>query len=112
MTVYVPDYTNTKCAYIRDSNTIRVYNTVPTQNSTVGYTDYYINSHYIYTTGSTTFNNYTTIPTCLSSSSITESILYRNDLADIMVCVFIILTIFYFIIKKCVRALFWGGRFA
>lgn len=110
--IYVPNYNNSQCAYIRDANTLRVYNSVPTQNSTVAYTDYYINSHYIHTTGTTTFNNYTSVPTCLVSTDITESILYRNDLADIMIVLFIILTLFYFIIKKCVRALFWGGRFA
>lgn len=110
--IYVPDYTNVKCAYIRDANTIRVYDTHPTNNSTVGYTDYYINSHYIFTNGSTTFNNYNTIPTCLNSDTISTDIWYRHDLADIMTVLFIILVIFYFIIKKCVRALFWGGRFA
>ena len=110
--IYVPIYNTNNCAYVRDANTIRVYNTTPTNNSTVGYTDYYINSHYIYTNGSTTFNNYNTIPSCLSNDDVTTNIWYRNDLSDILICVFIILTIGYFIIKKIVRSIFWGGRFA
>lgn len=110
--IYVPSYNTNNCVYVRDSSTIRVYLSVPTNNSTIGYTDYYINSHYVYTTGSTTFNNYQVLPTCLASSEITTNIFYRNDLSDIMICVFIMLTIGYFIIKKVVRSFLYGGRFA
>lgn len=110
--IYVPTYDSNNCVYVRDGSTIRVYDTHPYQGTTVGYTDYYFNSHYVYTNGSTTFSNYTTIPTCLASDNITTNIWYRNDLSDILICVFIMLTLGYFIIKKCVRAIFWGGRFA
>lgn len=110
--VYVPTYNSSNCVYVRDSNTIRVYDSHPTQGATVGYTDYYVNSHYLYTNGSTTFNNYSTLPTCLVSTEISTNPWYRNDIADICIVFFIILTISYFIIKKIIRALFWGGRFA
>lgn len=83
--IYVPEYSTGNCAYVRDTNTIRVYSTTPTYNSTVSYRDYYINSHYLYTDGSQTFGNYATIPICLSSSNITTDFYYRNDFTDILV---------------------------
>lgn len=110
--IYVPEYNNNKCAYVYDSSRIRVYSSRPQNNTTISYRDYYFNSHYLYNDGSTTFSNYSTLPTCLSNDDISTDIWYRNDLSDIMIILFIILTIFYYIIKKCVRALFWGGRFA
>lgn len=112
MKIYVPNYTNGNCAYIRDANTIRVYSSIPINNSTVQYIDYYINSHYIYVNGSTTFNNYQTIPTCLSNDTISTNIYYRNDMPDIMLMIFITLSIGIFIFRKMFRALIYGGRYA
>lgn len=81
--VYVPNYTNTNCAYIYSSDIIRVYDSVPHANTTVAYKDYYIKSNYIYNTGSTTFNQYSTLPTCISNSRITTDVNYRNDIDSI-----------------------------
>ena len=95
MKIYLPSYSSTNCAYVSASDTIRVYERVPTTNSTVNYTDYFVNSHYLSRTGSTTFNQYSTIPVCLSSSDITNNVFYRNDIDSILV-IFMILLIFCF----------------
>lgn len=95
--VYVPSYTSSNCAYIYNSDIIRVYDTVPQHSQTVNYTDYYIKSSYISNTGSTTFSQYSTLPTCISSSNITTDYWYRNDFDKILVILFIILILcFYF----------------
>lgn len=77
--IYIPNYSSGKCAYIRDKDTIRVYDSTPSYNSTINYTDIFINSDYLESRGSTTFNQYSTLPTCLSSSDITDDWLYRVD---------------------------------
>lgn len=95
--VYVPSYNNSNCAYIRDSDVIRVYDTHPTQNSTIHYKDYYIKSQYIYNEGSTTFTQYSALPTCISSSRITTDVYYRNDLPYILI-IFMILAFCCFVV--------------
>lgn len=93
--VYVPNYEVGNCAYIYNSDIIRVYDSVPTRNSTINFKDYYIKSSYIYNEGSTTFSNYSTLPICIVDNRITTDVYYRNDLADILV-IFIILVIVCF----------------
>lgn len=110
--IYVPVYNNNNCAYVYDANRVRVYSSRPQYNATITYRDYYFNSHYVYTDGTTTFSNYSTLPTCLVDSEVSTNIWYRNDLSDILIILFIILFIGYFIVRKCIRALFWGGRFS
>ena len=95
--VYLPVYDTNNCAYIQSSDVIRVYDTRPTNNSTVGYRDYFINSNYIYNVGSQSFGSYSTIPQCISQDRITTDVFYRNDIADIM----IIFIIFAFISFWC-----------
>ena len=95
MTIYLPS-TNYACYVVRDSNTIRAYETMPRQNATVNFTYYYVNSHYIFNNGEQTFNNYTTLPTC-NGSTFTTNVFYRNDMSDILIMFFIILLVcFYF----------------
>lgn len=97
MKIYVPSYSNNNCLVVRDSNTIRVYQNQPTQNSNVNYTDYYINSSYLSNSGVQNFSQYSTIPTCVSSSDITTNVYYRLDFDKISVITFILLLIcFYF----------------
>ena len=88
--VYVPSYQNGNCAYIYNTDIIRVYNSVPQANQTISYKDYYIKSNYIYNTGSTTFNQYSTLPTCINSNRITTDVYYRNDIMQILI-IFVIL---------------------
>lgn len=95
--VYVPEYNSNNCAYIYNSDIIRVYDSTPSHNSTISYKDYYIKSSYIYNEGSTTFSNYSTLPVCINSNRITTNVMYRNDIDSIMVVFFILLLIcFYF----------------
>lgn len=88
--VYVPNFENGQCAVVRDSQTIRVYETIPTYNSNINYTDYYIQSNYLPNYGQQNFSNYSTLPTCLSNSEITTNVEYRNDYADILIIFLII----------------------
>lgn len=95
--IYVPEYNQGNCAYIYNSDIIRVYDRVPTNNTTVSYTDYYIKSSYMYNTGSTSFNNYSTLPVCINSSRITTEAFYRNDFPQILF-MFIVFAYISFII--------------
>lgn len=96
MTIYLPS-TNFVCYVTRDNgNTIRAYETQPTVNSTVNYTDYYVNAHYLYNVGTQQFTQYSTIPTCMGAT-FTDNVYYRNDFDQILVIFFILLIIcFYF----------------
>lgn len=95
--VYVPEFNQGNCAYIYNTDIIRVYDSTPRQNTTISYKDYYINSSYISNTGSTTFSTYSTLPTCISSSNITTNVFYRNDFDKILVITFLLMIIcFYF----------------
>lgn len=95
--VYVPEFNSGNCAYIYNSDIIRVYSSTPSHNTTISYKDYYIKSSYIYNEGSTTFSNYSALPVCINSNRITTNVMYRNDIDSIMVVFFILLLIcFYF----------------
>lgn len=95
--IYLPEYQNDNCAYIYNSDIIRVYDSKPQHNSTISYKDYYIKSSYIFNNGVTSFSSYSTLPTCISSDRITTNVFYRNDLSDILIIFFILLLVcFYF----------------
>ncbi len=103
--VYLPEFSSGNCAYIYNSDIIRVYNSVPQHNTTIAYKDYYIKSSYIYNEGFTTFNNYSTLPVCINANRITTNVMYRNDIDSIMVVFFILLLIcFYFPYRIIARA--------
>lgn len=104
--VYVPNYQNSNCAYIYNSNTIRVYDSVPTQNSSVDYTDYYINSSYLSNNGNTNFSPYASLPTCINSSDITTNVFYRNDIDKILVVFLILLIICFYFPYRMISRLF------
>ena len=78
--IYLPDVvSSSNCAYVYDNNTIRVYEEVPSVNTTIDYTDYFINSHYITRTGSTQFGQWSTIQyNCINSSNFTTNAIYHN----------------------------------
>lgn len=103
--VYVPTYNNSNCAVISNNNTIRVYESKPTNNTTIPYIDYYFNSHYLSTTGTQQFSNYVAIPTCLPNSDITTEWWHRTDVSDILICI-LILSIFICIPFKVLFRLF------
>lgn len=110
--VYVPTYTTGNCAYIHSSDVIRVYDSQPRQNSTIGYKDYYIKNSYIYNTGSTTFSQYTTLPTCIADSRITTDYINRVDFANILFIALAFIFVGYFFVSKIVRTLFVDWRYA
>lgn len=110
--VYLPEYNTGNCAYIYNSDIIRVYESQPRQNTTINYKDYYIKSSYIYNTGSTTFSQYSTLPTCISSDRITTDFWHRNDIADICIVSFLLCFVGYFFISRIVRTLFIDWRYA
>lgn len=93
--IYVPNYESGNCAYIYNSDILRVYDTVPEHNTTVNYKDYYIHYDYNYNEGTTNFTQYSTLPVCISSDRITTDVYYRVDIMQILV-IFLILTLVCF----------------
>lgn len=91
--IYIPQINENQCAYVLDSETIRVLDS-NNLNENVNYTDYFINSHYISKSGSILL---TESVDCIRQDIITSDFYYRNDLSDILICFLIILFIcFYF----------------
>lgn len=88
--IYVPDVEHYQCFVVQNEQVIRAYKTVPRNNTTIEYRDYFIQSNYIYKDGQQTFSQYATLPTCIASSSVTNDVYYRNDFDSILV-IFIIL---------------------
>ena len=97
--IYLPaEISPQNCAYVYDTNTIRVYKTKPTNNTTIEYTDYFINSHYITRTGETTFGNYNTLNyDCLEYTKFSTHVSYRNDFFEILGITFIIVFSLWYI---------------
>ena len=112
--IYVPDLENYKCFVIESGEVIRAYKEVPDYNTNVSYRDYFINSHYIFKDGSESFNSLENqlLPSCIDNVNLTNAISYRHDFTEILICFTIIIAIFYFIISKTIRALFFGGKYA
>ena len=106
MSLYVPIYNNGNCAYLYSDNFIRVYDSQPTYNTNVHYTDYLINNHYISREGYQQFGNYSSLPTC--ASDVTTNYFFRTDIADILIMSSIFIFINWFFISKLYKALFRG----
>lgn len=102
--MYVPNYTSGNCVVLQNATTLRVYERIPTNNSTVNFTDYYFTGGYYHTSGQQTFSQYATIPTC--RSDITTNIYYRYDFDKIMIIFMSILVILYFMAFKPIIRLF------
>lgn len=110
--VYVPTYNSSNCAYIYNTDIIRVYDSVPRQNATINYKDYYIKSSYIYNTGSTSFTQYSTLPVCISSDRVTTDFWYRNDIMSIVFVSLALIFTGYFFVSKIVRTIFIDWRYS
>lgn len=106
--MYVPVFENGNCAYVVDSNWVRVYDTRPTYNSTIDYIEYNYNSHYITRYGTTTFNNYSTLPSC--RNDITTNFYQRTDIVDILLIFIMFVGVNWFLISKLVKTLLRGGK--
>lgn len=106
--IYVPEFNNGNCVVVTNANTIRVYDSKPTQGRTINYRDYYPSNNYIYTDGVATFNNYSNLPICVTNDQVTTSYLYRNDIADIITTTCILIFVVYFIFRLIIKNLFRG----
>lgn len=104
MAMYVPNYNTSNCVILYNSETIRVYDTKPTYNSTIYYTDYYIHSDYYSNRGYTTFSQYSTLPTC--RTDITTDFYYRVDFDRILIIFLIIVIMCYYLAFKPISRLF------
>lgn len=104
--LYIPNYTNSNCVVVYNADTIRVYSTTPTSNSSVNYVDYYVNSHYMSNSGTQNFSQYSTIPTCINANNITTDFYYRNDFDSILIIFMCIVVISYFLAFKPISRLF------
>ena len=92
--IFVPSSTTyNKCYVIQSEGVIRGYDTIPANNRSYNYRDYYIKSSYIYRDGEGSWNNYSTLPSCLDSDIITNSYWYRLDLPNILI-MFLVINIF------------------
>lgn len=96
--IYLPiEIKPQNCAYLYDKDTIRVYETKPSHNTTIAYTDYFINSHYLYRTGDTSFGSYSTISyDCLDYKLFSTHVSYRNDFFEILGITFIIVFVLWY----------------
>lgn len=108
--IYVPDITNYVCFVVQSEGIIRAYETMPTNNSSVNYRDYYIRSNYIYKDGIQTFSQYTTLPICLDSANLTNAYAYRNDFADICIIALILIGVVWFLVTMLIKAVFKGRK--
>lgn len=108
--IFVPrDTTFNKCYVIQSEGVIRGYDTIPRNNTSYNYRDYYIRSDYIYRDGEGTWSSYTTLPSCISSSDITNDFWYRIDISNVLI-MFLIINIFgIFIPIKIFSKLFRKG---
>lgn len=94
--IYVPNLSG-ECYYIQDKDTIRVYDSIPQQNSQSTYTDYFVNSHYLEKTGIQTWGSNAVVPQCLNKNMFTDVPFYRNDIMEILVSYIIMVFISFYI---------------
>lgn len=103
--IYVPDYQSGNCAYIVNSDVIRVYDKRPTNGSVVGYKDYYPKLNYEYNIGSTEFYQYSTIPTC---REVTTNIFDRPGIDSYVLMILILLILCLSFIFTSISKIFRG----
>jgi len=80
--VYLPSFTSSNCIVVKDKDTIRLYETLPTLGDSVNYTDYFINSHYLTKSGVELIDS---VAACESQDNFTNEIYYRNDFDSICI---------------------------
>jgi hypothetical protein len=105
MKIYLPNI-NYQCISVYDANTIRAYETQPSINIDINYTDYFINSHYLIKTGIQHFSDVDTIPICIVSEQLTTDWYYRNDITDILLIITIMTLFCIYIPLKLILRLF------
>jgi len=106
--IYVPEAEKWACVYVQGDGILRAYESMPRNNTTINYREYFTKSNYLYRDGQQQFSQYATLPTCLDKSTLTNDVYYRNDFASILVifsilsivCFGIPLKIFFRLFKK------------
>ena len=107
--IYVPDnLPYSACHVLRDNYTLRIYERVPSYNSTINYIDVALDNHYLYREGEQTFSNYSSLPSCISSDRITNAWSYRTDFADVLLSILIIIFLIYFVLSFPIKWLLRG----
>lgn len=106
--MYVPNYTDGQCGVLFDSNTIRVYEQEPEEDTSVDFTDYYFNSHYLSSDGTQYFSSSDILPDC--RDDITTNFYYRTDISDIVFLTLVFIGFNWFLISKLVKAITKGRR--
>lgn len=86
--IYVPMLNQNNCVVILNSDTIRVYDYRPTNDSNVHYIDYYPNLNYQSNEGYQYFSQYSNLPYCRQADT---NIMNRVDINYIIVPVVILL---------------------
>lgn len=106
MKIYVPEFNNGNCLVIQSEGVVRVYESRPTQNSSVNYVDYYVNSHYMSRSGNQQFSQYTSLPSCYDNSLVTTNYYYRFDLAQILIAFFVLVFFCFFFPYRIISRMF------
>lgn len=105
--IYVPDdLPYNSCYYLLDNYTLRVYESIPSENISINYIDVALDNHYIYREGVESFES--VLPSCLDSTRITSAWSYRTDFFEILGSILIILLICGFLISRPLKWLFRG----
>lgn len=109
--IYLPDEVlSSNCPYVYDKDTIRVYDSIPRNNTTISYTDYFINSNYLTRSGSTTFSQYSNLPTCLSYTDFTTNVGYSNYFDKVLIMSIILIGSVWFLVKTLLRRFLYGPK--
>lgn len=109
--IYLPTPVySSNCAYVYDKDTIRVYESIPRNNTTINYTDYFVNSNYLYRTGSTTFSQYSTLPSCLDYELFTQNVGYSNYFDKVIIVSFILIAVVWFLVRTLLRRFLYGRK--
>ena len=92
--IFVPETTTyNKCYVVQSEGVIRGYDTIPRNNVSYNYRDYYIKSSYIFKDGTGNWSQYATLPVCLDDDILTNDYMYRLDISSILT-MFLIINIF------------------
>lgn len=108
--IYLPieNVNDFACFSVYDKDTIRAYKTQPQLESSSEYVDFYINSHYLQNTGTQSWGQWQNyLPTCITKSSITTDVYYRNDFDSILI-IFLILFIFIIVLPYKIMSRAFG----
>lgn len=100
---YIP---NLGACRVINSSYIRVYDTLPRNNSSSSYTDYYFNSHYVGLRGSQSWGANSTLPTCNTIDNFTTNVFYRFDIDSVLITFLIILLICFWFPYKILARMF------